>query len=86
VHFFKRFFRTIKFRIKAENGKSIFVGFQKFAFSEVPSFYSGSMPPLLIKFSCKDACENLDAISARYAISFLQPMWLLSKKSWWPPF
>jgi len=27
---------------------------------------------LLVKFSCKSACENLDAISARSAICLLQ--------------
>jgi len=37
------------------------------------------------KLSCKSACENLDAISARSAVSLLEVMLHLSKKSLWPP-
>jgi len=33
----------------------------------------------------KSACENLNAISARSAVCFLQPIFHLSKKSSWPP-
>jgi len=29
---------------------------------------------LLVKFSCKNACENHDAVSARSAVCFLHPM------------
>jgi len=40
---------------------------------------------LLAKFSCKNTCENLDAISAKSAVYFLQPILQLSKKSSCPP-
>jgi len=39
---------------------------------------------LLIKLSCKSACDNLDAISANLQYAFVQPILQLSKKSWWP--
>jgi len=40
---------------------------------------------LLIKLSCKSASEPLNAISARSAVCFLQPILQLSKKSLRPP-
>jgi len=40
---------------------------------------------LLVKISCKNACENLDAVSAKSAVFFLQPILQLSKKSSCPP-
>jgi len=34
---------------------------------------------LLVKFSCKSACENLDAISATSAVRFMQAILQLNK-------
>jgi len=38
---------------------------------------------LLVKLFCNSACENVDALSARSAVCFLQPVLHLSKKSSW---
>jgi len=40
------------------------------------------LPVILL---CKNACENLDAINARSAACFLQPILQLCKTSSWPP-
>jgi len=37
------------------------------------------------KLSYESACENLNAMSARSAVCFLQPILQLSMKSLWPP-
>ena len=40
---------------------------------------------LLVKLSCKSACENIDGFSARSEACLLQPILQLSKKSSCPP-
>jgi len=64
--FFWRFFLIIKFIFKPANRKSIFVEFLlKFLASTQDEIHH-----LIVKFSCKNAYENLGVISARSAICF----------------
>ena len=68
------------FRFKPTNEKSAFIGFKSFD-CEVPSFYLHQCHHLLINLSWKGASKLLNAISARSAVSFLQPILQLNKNS-----
>ena len=79
------FFWIIKFSVKPANRKSNFVELKnlfliKFLVSALDQSHH-----LIVRFSRKSACENHDAVSARSAVCFLQPILKLSKKSSCPP-
>jgi len=55
------------FRFKPTNKKSLFVGLASFKSLFLVNFQASNLVEnhhLLVKHSCKNACENLDAISA----------------------
>ena len=85
VHVSGVFSWTIVLRFKSKNEKSAFIKSTSFKIfdSEVPSFHCHH---LLTNLSCKSASKPLNAISARSAVCFLQPILQLSKKSSGPPF
>ena len=76
--FFWRFFLKNCVQIELTGFKSLFL--VKFQASTLDQNHH-----LLVKVSCESACENLDAISARSAVCFVQPILQLSKKSSLPP-
>jgi len=78
---------TTVFRFEPENKTSIFIELASLKSLYLVKFQVSTLDEshyLLVKLSCKSACDNLDARSVRYAVCFLQPIFHLIKKSSWP--
>jgi len=61
------------FRLESENKKSIFIEVESFKNLHLVKFQVSTLDEsnhLLVKLFCKTTCENLDAISERYAACF----------------
>ena len=85
--FWHFFFWIILFRFKPANRKSVFSelrSFKSLFFVNLQVATWNESHHLLVKLSCESVYENLDAISARSAVYFFQPMFQLSKDSSWP--
>jgi len=83
-------FWIILFRCKPANRKSVFIelrSFKSLFVKFVVNFQVSTWNErhhMLVKLSCESIYENLDPISARYAVCFFQPKLQLSKESSWP--
>ena len=83
--FWHFFFWIILFRFKSANRKSAFIALRSLNFFwNVQISTLNESHHLLVTLSCQNVCENLDAISVRYAVCFFQPILQLSKESSWP--
>ena len=87
VFFWHFYFWIILFRFKSANRKSAFIEWTSFKCWFSVNFKTSTFNKshhFLVKLAFGSVCENLDAISARSAVGFFQPILQLSKESSWP--